>query len=308
MKYGFVTGLPRSGSAWLANYLSYGHSMFIHDAWKSCTPEAFKTRVELEKDIKAAGVVDCGNALIFEQINKVFPAAKWVVITRSAEDVRKSCETINFPFVDFTQQLKTIIIKKDPLKVPFVEMFDRADEIGRFLFEDWDCPAWRKSQLKSLNVQLHWGRVSDQFRVPEILKKVDTLTPTKMEYLRLVKEIVKDDPHAVRFLVTARDASELYRQLKEGRAVDVDKALGVLESMATEWLISPFVKNFSNALAPALMSCLEKYQNEKHLEHCPVDVDLLTVVTYIYQGNEGVKQYMPKVRELSDKILKEKVN
>lgn len=306
MKYGFVTGLPRSGSAWLANYLSYGPGMFIHDAWKSCTPEAFKTRVELEKDIKVAGVVDCGNALIFDKIDKVFPEAKWVLITRPPDDVRKSCDTIQFPYMDFTAKLRSLLLKKDALKVPFVEMFDRADEIGRYLFDDWSCPSWRKGQLKSLNVQLHWGRVSEQFRVPAVLHQVDAMTPTKMEYYRLVKEICNDDPHAVRFLAQARAASELYRRLKEGKAVDIDSALETLEAMASEWLISPFVRNFSNVLAPALVSCLEKYRNQKDLEHCPIDVDLLTVVTYIYRANNGVKEYMPKVRELSDKILKEK--
>ena len=82
-------------------------------------------------------------------------------------------------------------------------MFDKADEIGRFLYEDWSCPSWRKAQLKSLNVQLHWGRVSEQFKVPETLKDADTLTPSKIEYLRLLKEIVNNDPYAMRFMTQA---------------------------------------------------------------------------------------------------------
>jgi hypothetical protein len=76
--------------------------------------------------------------------------------------------------------------------------------------------------------------------------------------------------------------------------------------MATEWMVSPFVRTYFASLAPAIISCLETYQHQPNLEHCPVDVGLVTAVTYILRGKEGVDQFMPKVRELSDRILKEK--
>jgi len=126
-----------------------------------------------------------------------------------------------------------------------------------------------------------------------------------MEYYRLAKEIVNGDQYAIRFLEQAREGSELYRRLDKGLPIDVVKAKELLVAMGTEWTISPFVRNFSASLAPALAGCLEKYNNEP-LEHCPVDTDLLSVVTFIFKGNDGVKEYMPKVRALSDKILQEK--
>jgi hypothetical protein len=307
MDYGFITGLPRSGSAWIANYLSYGDTMVLHDAWKSYAPDVLKVKFSMFKDIKAGGAADAGNLFLLSEIDKEFPDAKWVLITRPQEEIEASCKNIKFPLVDFTQRLKILINSREVLKVPFKEMFDRADEIGRYIHADFKCPSWRKSQLKILNVQLNWGRVSDQFQVPQIIKEVDTLTPNKMAYFKLVREICNDDPHAVRFLAQARDASELYRRLNEKKPIDIEKAKETLEAMATEWLVSPFLRNFSQAIAPAVMAALEKYQNEKDLEYCPIDIDLLTVLTYIFRGNEGVKEYMPKVRELSDKILKEKV-
>jgi hypothetical protein len=244
--------------------------------------------------------------MFLDQIEKSFPQSKWVVITRPPQEVKEACDAIGFPIGDWTEHLKRLLSKKDVLKVPFVKMFDRADEIGRYLYDDWSCPSWRKAQLKDLNVQLHWGRVSEQFRVPEVLNEAPAVTPTKMKYYDLIAEITGGDLHAIRFLHQARGLSELYRRLDTTKPIDVKQALELLEATTTEWLISPFVRSYSASLAPAIMGCIEKYRNQSDLEHCPIDVDLLTTVTYIFKGNDGVREYMPKVRALSDKILSEK--
>lgn len=305
MNYGFITGLPRSGTGWIANYLSYGNCMFLHDAWKLGTPSEIKEKID-RSGVLAGGVADPANTLFLKKIDKEFPEAKWVVITRPPKEVEESCKNINFPYVDFTKQLQILMGSRKVLKVPFSKMFDRADEIGRFLYEDWSCPSWRKAQLKDLNVQLHWGHVSQQFRVPEVLNEAESMTPTKMEYFNLIKEITGGDVYAIRFMSQARYGSELYRRLDQGKPVDVKRAKELLEAVCTEWLLNPFVKNFSTALAPAMATCIEKYNNQPDLEHCPIDVDLVSTVTYIFKGNDGVKEYMPKIRELSDRILQEK--
>jgi len=140
--------------------------MFLHDPWNNNTPDQLKEKFT-KAGVYAAGVSDPGNALAFHEIDKVFPEAKWVVVTRTPRDVVKSCQTIKFfPVTDFTKHLQTVMSQKKVLRIPFEELFDRADEIGRFIYPDWECPTWRKQELKKLNVQLHWGRVSDQFRVP----------------------------------------------------------------------------------------------------------------------------------------------
>ena len=305
MKYGFVTGLPRSGTAWLSNYLSYGKSCFLHDYWVNHTPSQLKDFLDKE-GLESGGVCDAGNLVLFEKINKTFPDAKWVIITRPAKDVEQACSNINMPLADFSSHISALVKEKDVLKVPFKSLFSRADEIGRFIDSDWSCPAWRKNALTRLNVQVHFGKVSNQFRVPEVVKDIDVINPTKIEYYDLVKEVVNNDPYAIRFLHQARNAAELYRKLDQGKPIDIEKAKETLESLATEWAVSPFLLNFGKSVVPSIVSALEKYRNEKTITHCPIDTELLTAVTYIFKGNEGVKEYMPKVRELSDKILGEK--
>lgn len=304
MNYGFITGLPRSGSAWLANYLSYGNVCVLHDAWRDNTPSEAKELFS-SLNVYAAGTADPSNVMLYDKIQKEFPEAKWVVITRPESEVKEACKNLDMPLADFSKSFQKLIKDKKPLKVPFAQLFDKADEIGRYIYEDWQCPKWRKDLLKGLNVQVHWGKVSEQFKVPANLKDIETLTPDKIAYYDLVKEICNGDAYAIRFLSQARDASELYRQLDQGKPIDVKKAKDLLESMATEWVLSPFLRNFGASIVPALVAALEKYRSEK-LTHCPIDTDLVTAVTYIFKGNDGVKEYMPKVRELSAKILKDR--
>lgn len=304
MDYGFITGLPRSGSAWLANYLSYGNCFFRHDAWTDTNPSELRLFFD-NNDFNAGGVSDPANLMFIDEIDKHFPEAKWVLITRPAAEVQEACKKIDFPLADFGKQLKKLQ-NREMLKVPFSELFDRAEEIGGYISKKFHSPACRKKELKKLNVQVNWNNVSEQFKVPAILKQVTGLTPNKIAYYDLVKEITNNDAYAIRFLSQARDASELYRQLNEGQPIDLQKAKDTLEAMATEWVVSPFLRNFGASVVPAIVSALEKYRHEKGLTHCPIDTELVTAVTYIYKGNDGVKEFMPKVRALSEKILKEK--
>lgn len=279
-----------------------------HDAWMDFSPVELRDTLTQQYDsLKLAGVCDSGNLVLFDKINEEFPEAKWVLITRPEKEVQESCKKLNFPLADFAKSLQKLTKEKEVLKVPFHEMFDRADEIGRYLWDEWKCPPARLEQLKRTNVQIHWGKVSEQFRVPEQLKEVDALTPNKVAYYKLLKEICNDDAYALRFLAQARVASELYRQLDQGKPINIKQAKDTLEIMATEWVASPFLRQFSASLVPSLVSALEKYRNQKGLTHCPIDTELVTAVTYIFKGNDGVKEYMPKIRELSAQIMKEKV-
>ena len=302
MNYTFITGLPRSGSAWLANYLSYGNVCMLHDTWKDNMPSEIKELFS-SLNVYAAGTADAGNIALYDKINKEFPDAKWVVITRQQKDVEESCKNLGMPLADFSKQLSRLIKEKNPLKVSFSKLFDKADEIGRYVYEDWECPKWRRDMLKGLNVQLHWGKVSEQFKYPEVLRQVEPLTADKIAYYDLLKEICNNDAYAIRFLVQARYGSELYRQLDQGKPIDVKQAKDLLENIAAEWTVSPFIRNFGATIAPALVSAFEKYRSEKDLTHCPIDVDLVTAVVFIFKGNEGVKEYMPRIRELSTKIM-----
>ena len=66
--------------------------------------------------VLAGGVSDPSSVLILKKIDKEFPDAKWVVITRPPKEVEESCKAINFPFVDFTDKLKQLMASRKVLK------------------------------------------------------------------------------------------------------------------------------------------------------------------------------------------------
>lgn len=103
----FVTGLPRSRTCWLANFLTAGPSHCYHDelAKRAVNPVPFhKLRESLAIPGKRyIGVSDSGLALWHCELINQFPEAKWVFIERDFEDALKDYLrffTLN-PYPDF---------------------------------------------------------------------------------------------------------------------------------------------------------------------------------------------------------------
>lgn len=90
----FITGLPRSRTSWLANFLTSGSSHCYHDELSKRTkqPVPFhKLRESLEIPGKRyIGVSDSGLALWHCELLNQFPEAKWVFIDRDFEEALKS--------------------------------------------------------------------------------------------------------------------------------------------------------------------------------------------------------------------------
>lgn len=77
----FVSGLPRSRTAWMANWLTTDHSLCLHD-------EPFRVnKVALSRMTGFSGSEICTQ---YEEIEKSFPGAPWVIILRKPADAFES--------------------------------------------------------------------------------------------------------------------------------------------------------------------------------------------------------------------------
>lgn len=91
----FVTGFPRSRTAWIANFLTYGPSYCHHDALRLGTTAEFLSDV-FEKTwaehvaVEHVGDSDSALLAIVPQLVDQFPTARWVLIERPAEEVIRS--------------------------------------------------------------------------------------------------------------------------------------------------------------------------------------------------------------------------
>lgn len=79
----FVTGLPRSRTAWLAAWLSTGRATCYHDLLKTLELPAL---VEKLKGGYARGDSDSGLLWYWEELNQAVPDARWVLIERSSPE------------------------------------------------------------------------------------------------------------------------------------------------------------------------------------------------------------------------------
>lgn len=82
MKPFFLTGLPRSRTAWLANFFTWGESHCHHDALR-LGPDLATLRDQLQGTEAAyVGDSDSGLVALAGEIVAAYPSARWVLVER----------------------------------------------------------------------------------------------------------------------------------------------------------------------------------------------------------------------------------
>ncbi len=85
----FICALPRSRTAWLANFLTYGGAFCFHEALLGCRSVDDLKPLFASAHAQGAAVVgnsDCGNALVIDRLLSVFPGARVVVVERPIDE------------------------------------------------------------------------------------------------------------------------------------------------------------------------------------------------------------------------------
>jgi hypothetical protein len=154
-----IAGMPRCGSAWHSNLLTWGDSFCFHDGFYGLESAGeFPDRLH-SFNAQNVGNSDPANVLFWERIVEWFPNAKWVVIRRSWEDTIDSCRKA-YPrsnllgLVQFRQRLTALIDELQPKIIDFDSISpDTAFDVAQFLDVDIG-PRKRVEQLCRMNVQL----------------------------------------------------------------------------------------------------------------------------------------------------------
>ena len=159
----FITGLPRSRTAWFANLFTWGDSICYHDALHS-DPTVGRL-VYMLKDVPAVcgakrGHSCASNLLAWRELDAHFPDAQWVVIERRFDDVLAACSDIlpttrRDALLVMQSQIAGIVEHLDPMMVQFESInMTRCYEIAEYLGIDIG-PATRVRQLCDMNIQIH---------------------------------------------------------------------------------------------------------------------------------------------------------
>lgn len=179
MKHVFITGLPRSRTAWFANLLTCGDSFCYHDGFDGCeTFDDFKAKLDIP--YRVVGNSDPANVLFWEQIHKAYPRAVWIVINRKQNDVLESIQKVlgneysKCAITDYWMKLQRLEERLDPPIINF-ESLGKSDcrWIGQLC--DIEVDDRRLDLLWNLNVQINPGhlraRMGDMKKNPTQLLK-----------------------------------------------------------------------------------------------------------------------------------------
>ena len=150
-----ILGWPRSRTAWLANFLTYGHSFCFHEAVAMKSKKRLRTVQEYRKlfklYLKKYKYIGDSNTVALLYQKYVIPSAKIVIIERDKQEIVESVYGLGYhveiPKVIEYPYNEQLIIKYD-------EIDDNLKDIWRFCIPDIQYSKEREVLLKNLNVQV----------------------------------------------------------------------------------------------------------------------------------------------------------
>jgi len=152
-----ILGWPRSRTAWLANFLSYGeHSYCFHEGIARVDQKRLRTVSEyyalLRLYSKKYKYVGDANTVALAKQKYIIPGARIVVIERDIDEVLKSLERkglwadipdlIEYPYNDY-------------ITIPFDKINQNLEKIWTFCLPTIPYPKERAVTLVRLNVQVN---------------------------------------------------------------------------------------------------------------------------------------------------------
>jgi len=170
MSFYFITGLPRSRTAWMANYLTHGRSMCFHDELLD-GPLVLAAKMRKAAEHYAyVGHSDPANLFCWRELDKAFKGeARWVVLVRNVKECIQSVNRIVNADLSFHvhallrryYQLITGIPTSRFIHLSWHLNDEALDYIERFLFELPIVEEERRALLQKFNVQIESSQMQE---------------------------------------------------------------------------------------------------------------------------------------------------
>lgn len=165
-----ITGMPRSGTTWCANFFTTGSTFCYHEAMVGCaTVEGYAKKLYRAPG-KLVGDSDSGIEAWLPAILKELPYSPLIVIDRNQEDVAISLHRLgHYPGDEaFANMLETHkeALDRASLVIPFSTLFEATtlrsmwDRIG--ISEPFSMPRWE--MLTKIKVDLHLPKYLPWYR------------------------------------------------------------------------------------------------------------------------------------------------
>ena len=182
----FITGLPRSRTAWLANLFTWGDSFCHHDALRMGVSVEELKRQFVSTPGQYVGDSDSGLAAVARDVVNEWPHARWVIVLRPKQECLESyqkyfrhhpyphCPVLTgadaatvFNYMEHWLQRVPAVVPAENLCI--VESASLDDErvmrnVWKWLLPTIEFPAARWRMLNTMNVRI----ISEKIEAPGI--------------------------------------------------------------------------------------------------------------------------------------------
>jgi hypothetical protein len=150
----FIIALPRSGTAWLANFLTWGDSFCYHEGVYEQDDFSEYTAMLEGNPAKHVGDCDTGLTLLLPWLYKTYPNAKYVFIQRDIEDIKRSAIKAGFSTHLLSECLRRVewgLRVMNPLVIQFDDLFTDTKRIWDYIGLT-DFPEERHAMLRDMKM------------------------------------------------------------------------------------------------------------------------------------------------------------
>lgn len=161
-----VLGAPRSGTTWVANWLTTEYSLCLHDPlWG----QHYSELDSIESD-RVLGISCTGCALFSEWVNR-HPARK-VILRRDLKEVDASLARVGLP--PCSQDWEGVLDRIAGIHVHWTDVFDHPKDIYEYLLQQ-PFDARRHALLREMNIQPDFARLSiNRDATTRLIKEVES--------------------------------------------------------------------------------------------------------------------------------------
>lgn len=163
-----IVGLPRSRTAWLSNWLTYGKSFCFHEPLLGCDSlAAFQQKFDVPYEV--VGAADTGAIFWLEQILMLAPDTKLIIVERPVEDCIQSLDATGIPYDEALVYQAAKLLERarqyDNMWVPFHSL--DADHVGASIWhhcvgDGFDVNRFR--MLRDLRVEIMESKFAEKIK------------------------------------------------------------------------------------------------------------------------------------------------
>jgi hypothetical protein len=154
----FITGLPRSRTAWLSNLLTWGPSFCWHEGSRIFRGAQGLARALNETDYTYAGTADSGLIYHWDYLTRVMPFAKWVVIRRDPIEVRDSLKRMAVPSFFEINEEDAVVANYEALGKLLHSPIRERSELAVWDYEDLDDEEAVRDLVSYCAPGFNWSR------------------------------------------------------------------------------------------------------------------------------------------------------